>query len=41
MSLNTKSEFTFIFRDGDVYEALRDCQAALLLEPDHVKANFR
>ncbi|XP_078483013.1 WD and tetratricopeptide repeats protein 1-like [Ciona intestinalis] len=27
--------------DGDIYAALRDCYKALLLNPNHVKANFR
>ncbi|XP_034937043.1 WD and tetratricopeptide repeats protein 1-like [Chelonus insularis] len=27
--------------DGDMYSALRDCQKALQLDPDHVKAHFR
>jgi WD and tetratricopeptide repeat-containing protein 1 len=28
-------------REGDVYAALRDCYAALRLDPDHYKAHFR
>jgi len=27
--------------DGDVYAALRDCLAALSLQPDHIKAHLR
>jgi len=30
-----------IFRDGDIYAALRDCKTTLLLDPEHVKAHFR
>jgi WD and tetratricopeptide repeat-containing protein 1 len=28
-------------RDGDQYAALRDCYAAIQLDPDHLKAQFR
>ena len=31
----------FVFRDGDIYAALRDCHKALKLDPDHNKAHFR
>lgn len=31
----------FTKRDGDVYAALKDCYAALLHDPEHVKAHFR
>lgn len=31
----------FVFRDGDIYAALRDCHKALKLDPNHTKAHFR
>jgi len=30
-----------VFRDGDVYAALRDCSTALYLDVNHIKAHFR
>lgn len=30
-----------ILRDGDHYDALRDCLKALTLNPGHLKAHFR
>ena len=35
------NEFDFNFRDGDAYEALRDCRKAIQLDPSHSKAYFR
>lgn len=32
---------TYCFRDGDLYEALRDCHKAIQLDPSHSKAFFR
>lgn len=33
--------FYVILRDGDHYDALRDCLKALSLNPGHLKAHFR
>lgn len=33
--------FLFFGRDGDLYAAVRDCHAAIHLDPDHLKAHFR
>lgn len=30
-----------MYRDGDIYAALRDCHSALRLDPKHRKAHFR
>lgn len=30
-----------IFREGDVYAAMRDCYQALSLDPGHMKSHFR
>lgn len=30
-----------LFRDGDMYAALRDCNVTLQLDPNHLKAHFR
>lgn len=32
---------TQFYRGGDIYAALRDCQIALLLDPEHIKSHFR
>lgn len=37
-----KSVFaSLVLRDGDHYDALRDCLKALTLNPGHLKAHFR
>lgn len=33
--------FFVLYRDGDIYAALRDCYRALGLDPNHTKAHFR
>ena len=40
LNLQDSAVFTF-FRDGDLYAALRDCQTALRLDINHLKAHFR
>ena len=30
-----------LYRDGDMYAALRDCHCAIRLDNDHLKAHFR
>ena len=30
-----------LYRDGDIYAALRDCHSAIKHDSDHLKAHFR
>ena len=35
------TEVCFLYRDGDVYGALRDCHATIRIDKQHVKAHLR
>lgn len=35
------NKYNIHYRDGDIYAALRDCQNALRLDLNHLKAHFR